>query len=58
MNLHQEHHFEAEICASLAANGWLCAEGDLRAKLDATFTSPFSPSRSVNPMAASRATWC
>lgn len=28
MNLHQEHHFEAEICASLAANGWLYAEGD------------------------------
>lgn len=28
MNLHQEHHFEAEICASLAENGWLYAEGD------------------------------
>jgi len=28
MNLHQEHHFEAEICAYLAANGWLYAEGD------------------------------
>ncbi|CAL92628.1 type I restriction endonuclease subunit R [Azoarcus olearius] len=28
MNLHQEHHFEAEICAHLAANGWLYAEGD------------------------------
>lgn len=28
MNLHQEHHFEAEICQSLAANGWLYAEGD------------------------------
>jgi type I restriction enzyme R subunit len=27
-NLHQEHHFEAEICKSLAANGWLYAEGD------------------------------
>lgn len=27
-NLHQEHHFEAEICQSLAANGWLYAEGD------------------------------
>ena len=28
MNLHQEHHFEAEICQHLAANGWLYAEGD------------------------------
>ncbi|MGJ7529051.1 type I restriction endonuclease subunit R [Variovorax sp. GB1P17] len=28
MNLHQEHHFEREICAHLAANGWLYAEGD------------------------------
>ncbi|HIY70451.1 MAG TPA: DEAD/DEAH box helicase family protein [Candidatus Luteimonas excrementigallinarum] len=28
MNLHQEHHFEREICAYLAANGWLYAEGD------------------------------
>lgn len=27
-NLHQERHFEAEICAHLAANGWLYAEGD------------------------------
>ncbi|WP_454741347.1 type I restriction endonuclease subunit R [Cupriavidus necator] len=27
-DLHQEHHFEAEICQSLAANGWLYAEGD------------------------------
>ncbi|MDN7908311.1 DEAD/DEAH box helicase family protein [Burkholderia diffusa] len=27
-NLHQEHHFEAEICRSLAANGWHYAEGD------------------------------
>ncbi|KVZ97534.1 type I restriction endonuclease subunit R [Burkholderia territorii] len=27
-NLHQEHHFEAEICQSLATNGWLYAEGD------------------------------
>lgn len=27
-NLHQEHHFEAEICQSLAAQGWLYAEGD------------------------------
>jgi len=26
--LHQEHHFEAEICQSLATNGWLYAEGD------------------------------
>lgn len=28
MNLHQEHHFEKEICRYLAANGWLYAEGD------------------------------
>lgn len=28
INLHQEHHFEREICAHLAANGWLYAEGD------------------------------
>jgi type I restriction enzyme, R subunit len=28
MNLHQEHQFEREICAHLAANGWLYAEGD------------------------------
>jgi type I restriction enzyme, R subunit len=28
MNLHQEHHFEREICEHLAANGWLYAEGD------------------------------
>jgi type I restriction enzyme R subunit len=27
-NLHQEHHFEAEICTHLAANGWLHEEGD------------------------------
>lgn len=27
-NLHKEHHFEAAICQSLAANGWLYAEGD------------------------------
>ncbi|WP_225784792.1 type I restriction endonuclease subunit R [Xenophilus sp. Marseille-Q4582] len=27
-NLHQEHHFEREICAHLAAHGWLHAEGD------------------------------
>jgi type I restriction enzyme, R subunit len=27
-NLHQEHHFETEICACLATNGWLYAEGD------------------------------
>lgn len=26
--LHQEVHFEAEICQHLAANGWLYAEGD------------------------------
>ncbi|SFN61839.1 type I restriction enzyme, R subunit [Formivibrio citricus] len=28
MALHQEIHFESEICAHLAANGWLYAEGD------------------------------
>lgn len=28
MNLHQEHHFEREICEHLAAHGWLHAEGD------------------------------
>lgn len=28
MALHQEHHFEREICAHLAAHGWLHAEGD------------------------------
>ena len=28
MNLHQEHHFEREICQHLAGNGWLYAEGD------------------------------
>ncbi|ATD67913.1 type I restriction endonuclease subunit R [Luteimonas chenhongjianii] len=28
MNLHQEHHFEREICEHLAANGWLYADGD------------------------------
>ncbi|MCC9598664.1 MULTISPECIES: type I restriction endonuclease subunit R [unclassified Rubrivivax] len=28
MNLHQEHHFEAEICQHLGAHGWLYAEGD------------------------------
>lgn len=33
MNLHQEHHFESEICAHLAAHGWLYAEGDA-AKFD------------------------
>ncbi|OAI61098.1 Type I site-specific restriction-modification system, R (restriction) subunit and related helicase [Ralstonia solanacearum] len=27
-NLHQEHHFETEICEHLAAHGWLYAEGD------------------------------
>lgn len=27
-NLHQEHHFETEICAHLAAHGWLHADGD------------------------------
>jgi type I restriction enzyme R subunit len=28
MSLHKEIAFEDEICAHLAANGWLCAEGD------------------------------
>ena len=28
MALHQEVHFEAEICQHLAAHGWLYAEGD------------------------------
>jgi type I restriction enzyme, R subunit len=27
-NLHQEHHFETEICAHLAASGWLYEQGD------------------------------
>jgi type I restriction enzyme R subunit len=27
-NLHQEHHFETEICAHLAGNGWLYEAGD------------------------------
>lgn len=27
-NLHQEHHFEAEICQHLAAHGWCHAQGD------------------------------
>jgi type I restriction enzyme R subunit len=27
-NLHQEHHFEAEICQHLSAEGWLYSEGD------------------------------
>ena len=27
-NLHQEHHFETEICAHLAASGWLFEQGD------------------------------
>ena len=27
-SLHQEHHFEREICAHLAAHGWLHAEDD------------------------------
>ena len=28
MNLHREINFEAEICAHLAAHGWLHADGD------------------------------
>lgn len=28
MSLHKEISFENEICDSLAANGWLYAEGD------------------------------
>jgi len=35
MSLHQEHHFESEICTHLAANGWLYEEGDA-AKFDRT----------------------
>ncbi|KXV78560.1 type I restriction endonuclease subunit R [Acetobacter cerevisiae] len=27
-NLHQEHHFEAEICQTMAERGWLYSEGD------------------------------
>ncbi|KGD34421.1 type I restriction endonuclease subunit R [Burkholderia pseudomallei] len=27
-SLHQEYHFETEICQSLAADGWLYADGD------------------------------
>jgi len=27
-NLHQEHHFETEICTHLGASGWLYAQGD------------------------------
>ena len=33
MSLHQEHHFESEICTQLAARGWLYEEGDA-AKFD------------------------
>ena len=29
-DLHQEHHFEREICETLAAQGWLYAEGDAK----------------------------
>jgi type I restriction enzyme R subunit len=28
MSLHTEIHFETELCAALAARGWLCAEKD------------------------------
>ena len=28
MHLHREHHFEAEICAHLAAHGWAYDEGN------------------------------
>ena len=28
MNLHQEHHFESEICQRLAGNGWLYSDDD------------------------------
>lgn len=34
-NLHQEHHFETEICNHLATNGWLYADGD-SARFDRT----------------------
>jgi type I restriction enzyme R subunit len=27
-SLHQEHHFESEICQHLSDHGWLHAEGD------------------------------
>ena len=35
MSVHKEIAFETDICAHLAANGWLCAEGDA-AKYDRT----------------------
>jgi type I restriction enzyme, R subunit len=35
MTLHQEHHFEAEICQHLAAHGWLHEQGDA-ARFDRT----------------------
>ncbi|ARP96807.1 type I restriction endonuclease subunit R [Bordetella genomosp. 13] len=31
MSLHQEHHFESEICTHLAANGWLYQASDAAA---------------------------
>jgi type I restriction enzyme R subunit len=31
VNLHREISFEAEVCAHLAADGWLYAEGDAAA---------------------------
>jgi type I restriction enzyme R subunit len=34
-NLHQEHHFETEICTHLSANRWLYADGDA-ARFDRT----------------------
>jgi type I restriction enzyme R subunit len=33
-NLHQEHHFETEICTHLATNGWLYAEEGDAARFD------------------------
>jgi type I restriction enzyme, R subunit len=35
MTLHQEHHFEAEICRHLTAHGWLFSAGDA-ARFDRT----------------------
>lgn len=51
--LHKEAHFAAEICAHLAAHGWLYAEED--AALFDTGCGPFLPDFSHWPK-ASRAT--
>lgn len=45
MALHRKIHFEEEICAHLAAHGWLYAEGDA-ARFDRSnglFTSGLLP---------------